>query len=319
LDTPYITDQIVFQIKGIQNPSVATTQSFEIYSFYDGSIVDETGASTSTQRQVALTEEASLVSMREFYFDPMNEGEIANYVISFLPTNNIETDMRIYMRFPESFDQRLGKNVEVFVTGGLEGDIKTNIADRQLEIYNFNEYSVDPTNPIKVELVGVVNPNKPLIGNSGFISVGILRTGNNNYVDYLEQGAVVETISAPGWLVLHNISSSSAYSRLDGTYSFNMTINNAVPKSDFEGKIYVDLPNQYELGSGFLKCKNMTANLGNNIRCNLDKRTIALTGHPSSLTSDVAFYIEGIENPLDEIESHTMFVRTYDGFTREII
>lgn len=319
LDTPYITDQIILKVKGIQNPNVALTQSFEIYSFYDGSIVDETGSSTASQRQVPLTDPASLVSMREFYFDPVNEGEIANYVISFLPTNNVETDMKIYLKFPDTFDQRLGKNVDIFIRGGLEGDIKTLIVDRTVEIYNFNEYSINPTNPIKVEIVGAVNPNKPLVGHSGYISVGILRTGNNNYVDYLEQAAVVETVSSPGWLVVHNITTNNLYSRLDGTYTFNLTINDAVPKSDFEGKIYVDLPSQFELGSGFLKCKNKTANLGNNIRCNLDKRTIALNGHPSSLTSNVAFYIEGIENPLDEIQSHTMFVRTYDGFTREII
>lgn len=319
LDTAYITDVISIRVKNVQNPGNEKTQAFEIYTFYDGSIVDETNSETSSFRQIELSEVASLISMREFYFDPVNEGEIANYVISFIPTNNIDADMEIYIKFPDSFDLRLGKKVDIFVTSGLQGDIQTSIVERMVVISNFNAYEVSPDSPIKVELSGVVNPNKPLVGHSGYISVGALKKGNNRYQDYLEQAAVVETVSSPGWLTLHNITTSSNYSRMGGNYTINVTVNNAVPKSDYEGKIYIDLPEQFELRTGILKCKNLTANLGINLRCNINKRTISLNGHPDELSSNIGFTIFDILNPLEEISSHTLFVRSYDGFNREII
>lgn len=55
LDTAYITDTIILTIKGVRNPDVLKTGSFKIYSFYDGSVVDETTEATATQRQVVLT------------------------------------------------------------------------------------------------------------------------------------------------------------------------------------------------------------------------------------------------------------------------
>jgi len=257
--------------------------------------------------------------MREFYFDPVNEAETANYVISFLPSNNILSSMSIYIKFPDTFDQRLGKKVDVFIRSGLTGDIKTKIQNRFLIITNFNQYTINPSNPVKIELVGVINPNKPLIGHSGFISVGVLRSTDNFYVDYLEQAALVETVSSPSWLTLHNITTSNVFSRVPASYSLNITVDSAVPKTSLQGKIYFDLPPQFEIGEGNLRCSNLTANLGQNIRCQLDKRTVVLSGHENTLTSNVAFKVDGIDSPIDEVKSDSMFVRTYDGFTREII
>lgn len=44
-----------------------------------------------------------------------------------------------------------------------------------------------------------------------------------------------------------------------------------------------------------------------------------LNGHENTLTSNVAFKVDGIDSPIDEVKSDSMFVRSYDGFTREII
>ena len=318
LDTEYITDTIYFTVKKIQNPAVTTSNEFKIYTFYDGSQVDNTDTTPVAQRKVTFSLPASLISIRQFYFDPVNEGEIATYLMSFRPTNNIAQGMVIYIKFPDTFDQRLGKKPEVFITAGLKGDIQKVIRERTIIISNFNNYQVTD-DPITVQVIGVVNPNKPLVGHSGYISIGALKPDNNRYEDFLEQAAVVETVPAPQWLVVHNITTSSNEARNPANYVINLTITDSVPKSDYQGKIYVDLPEQFELGSGFKKCKNLTANLGVNIRCTLDKRTIIMNEHVGVLTSKTAFEVEGILSPLEEVTTNTFFVKTYDGFKREII
>lgn len=90
------------------------------------------------------------------------------------------------IKFPDTFDQRLGNNVEIFILSGLKGDIKTRVYNWIVEISNFDKYSVSPDNPIKVEITGVINPNKPFVGHSGYIAVGAIYTGSNKYEDYLE-------------------------------------------------------------------------------------------------------------------------------------
>lgn len=319
LDTAYITGKILIKIKGIQNPNIESTESFEIYTFYDGSIVDTTEPETAAQRIVTLSPVASLISMKEFYFDPINEGEISNYIISFIPTNNIISGMNIHIRFPESFDSRLGNNVEIYIINGLIGDIQTSIKDKIVIISNFDQYSVSAVNPVKIQITGVINPNKPSIGHSGYISVGSIYPGNNRYEDFLEQAAVVETSAAAGWLSLNLAKISNFNSRSSANYTFNITVTEPVPKTEYQGMIYADYPSNYEVATGIKKCTNLTSNLGENIKCKLDKRTLSLSGHTEVLTSDISFTVFDIFNPLDEITTATLFMRTYDGFKREII
>ena len=223
--------------------------------------------------------------MKEFYFDPINEGEVATYVISFIPINNILTTMDIYIKFPDTFDQRLGNTVEIFILSGLKGDIKTSIVDHTIVITNFDEYSVSPDNPIKVEVTGVINPNKPFVGHSGYISVGSIIRGNNKFEDYLEQAAVIETVSSAGWLSLNNVVPSNTKARTSADYFFNVTLSDAVPRTDYEGKVFVQLPSEFEIESGIVLCKNNTANLGLNTVCEREKRVIALSGHTQELSS----------------------------------
>jgi hypothetical protein len=137
--------------------------------------------------------------MRQFSFDPVNEGEVATYTLSFIPTNNIPNGMNIYIRFPDTFDLRLGKQVDIKVVAGLTGDIKYSLSNRVVTISNFDTYSTTSTTPVQIVVNGVINPNKPATGNSGYISVGTIYPNSNSFVDYLEKAGSVLTTSAPGW------------------------------------------------------------------------------------------------------------------------
>ena len=50
LDSNYNTDVIYLKINGISNPDIMKTSAFEIYTYYDGSIMDETKADTAASR-----------------------------------------------------------------------------------------------------------------------------------------------------------------------------------------------------------------------------------------------------------------------------
>jgi hypothetical protein len=137
--------------------------------------------------------------MRQFSFDPVNEGEVATYILSFIPTNSILAGMNIYIKFPDTFDLRLGKQVDITASAGLTGDIKYALSDRVITVSNFDTYSTTSTVPVQITITGVINPNKPATGNSGYISVGTIYPNSNTFVDYLEKAGSVLTTSAPGW------------------------------------------------------------------------------------------------------------------------
>lgn len=319
LDSSYNTDVIYFKIYGVTNPDVSQTSAFEIYTTYDGATIDETDSSTGSTRKLTLSAKAGLLSMRQFSFDPVNEGEVAKYTISFIPTNTIEKGMNIYIKFPDTFDARLGKQVDIYVAAGLSGDIKTALSDRVVTISGFNAYSTTSTTPVQIVVNGVINPNKPATGNSGYISVGTIYPSSNTFVNYLEKAASVLTTAAPGWLTVNNLQSSNLYSRTSANYTINITATNKIVKSTYGGKILVDLPVNYEIANGTYRILNKTANLGVSLKCTQQDRLITVNGHPGELIGDVAYTIQGVKNPLDEVVTESFFVRTYDGTNQEII
>ena len=319
LDSNYNTDVIYLRINGISNPDVAKTSAFEIYTTYDGSTVDETKSDTADSRKVSLASRASLLSMREFYFDPVNEGEVSTYTMSFIPTNNIVNGMNIYIKFPDTFDMRLGRDVEIFIKGGLKGDIKTKLFERVITVSGFSDYDLSSNDPIKIVITGVINPNKPETGHSGFVSVGTIYPGANNFQDYLQKASSIQTTAAPGWLTLNTIQATNYYSRTSADYTLNLTATEKIPKSLYGGSVFVDLPSNFEIYDGQLRCSNLSANLGLSIRCVQNKRLISVSGHPAELNNDVVFCLKKIVNPLDEVKTNSFFVRTYNGFTRDII
>lgn len=113
--------------------------------------------------------------------------------------------------------------------------------------------------------------------------------------------------------------SSNLYSRTAADYTLNISATQKIPKSAYGGKIFVDLPRDYEILSTQYKCSNLTANLGVSSKCVQSGRLLTLNGHPSELIGDVSFKVLSIKNPLDELLTQSFFVRTYDGQSQQIV
>ena len=319
LNSDYNTGTIYIIVTGIMNPDFATTSSFEAYTYYDGSIIDQTRAASASFRKVILSAKPSLLSMRQFFFDPSNEGEVATYTISFMPTNNIPAGMNVYIKFPSTFDLRLGKSVDIAVTSGLTGDLKTSLANRVVTVSNFNLYDVTLGIPITVILTGVINPNKPQAGQSGFISVGTIYPDSNIFLDYLGRAGSIQADPAAGWLTLHQINATNYYSRSFVDYTINFTATEKIPRSDYGGMIWVDFPKNYLPQTTAIKCSNNTANLGTGLICNQNSLLMKINNYKTDLIGNLAFTLRSIKNPLDQIVTESFFIRTYDGSTRQII
>jgi hypothetical protein len=241
------------------------------------------------------------------------------YVISFIPTNNIAAGLNIYIRFPDTFDLRLGKDISISVVQGLSGDIKTKLSERVVTISGFSTYETSSGKAIRVQIDGVVNPYMPESGHSGYISVGTISPDSFTFLDYANRASSVQTTAAPTWLTLNKLTYSNSFSRTLADYQFNITCSSRIPRSEYGGKIIVDLPRNFEVGEGTLKSLNQTTNLGLNVKATQSRRLISVNNHPAELTGDVAFTIQRIKNPLDQILSESFFLRSYDGFSRQII
>ena len=257
--------------------------------------------------------------MRQFSFDPVNEGEVALYTLSFIPTNDIIKGMNIYIKFPDTFDLRLGNQIDINVVGGLTGDIKSNLSNRVITISNFDTYSTTSSTPVQITVDGVINPNKPATGNSGYIAVGTIYPNSNTFVNYLEKAGSILTTSAAGWLTVNSLVSSNFYSRTSANYTFNITATEKIPKTTYGGKIYVDFPKNFEVANTTYKCINLTANLGLSPRCVQSSRMITVNGQPDEMIGDISFMAQNIKNPLDEVLTQSFFIRTYDGQSQQIV
>lgn len=318
MDSVYNTDVIFLTIKGITNPVVTATTSFEGFTFYDATTVDETKSETQSSRTLALDNKANLLSIREFYMDPKNEAEIATYTISFLPVNNIAKGERVLIIFPGTFDKLLGPNVSVYLISGLTGVFTSEIYDGKLIIKDFDAYDVTLGVAIKIQIVGIVNPNKQSVGHSGYIGIGTMDATKNMYKDYLANAAAIETTSAPGWLILNSMALSNVYARDYAHYVFNVTASQEVETTANSGAVIVDLPVDFEERPSVLECYPL-ANMGSEITCIQAQRKIQISGHTSKLNGELAFNVTSIENPLDALNSKMQYIKTYDGVERNIL
>ena len=319
LDNDYSTSGMLVTISGVPNPAVGATDGFIVKTYYDGLFLDKTDTSDLTGRTVDIVDSASNITIKSLTFDPRNEGEEATYTFVFLPTNTITSTMQILFTFPDVYDELLGNNVGCTINDGLDGTIECTVSHRAVTVSGFSTYTPDADFPISISVYGVVNPNQNINHDTGKFTIATLLPNTQVFKDYNAAAGSFETISAPNWAPLYNISATNLNARLDADYTFNFTNNLGVPSTLSQGAILVDFPSDFSLTSGALSCVSNTASFASKIACNVVRNRVIINGQNQSYVGNSVFVVDGITNPLDEGTAGNIVVKTYDGFNAQIL
>lgn len=111
LNTVYDVGTINLKIRDVTNPVKGETDKFVLQTSYDGQIIDIVDTSTKAGKTIFITDDAVKIYMSQFLYDPQNEGEISTYTFGFNPGIKLTEVMQIVIKFPESFDNKIGDKV----------------------------------------------------------------------------------------------------------------------------------------------------------------------------------------------------------------
>ena len=319
LNSVFLSGTINLKLKGITNPVVGETDKFIIQTSYDGQIIDIVDTSSKAGKTIFITNPPILLNINQFSYDPQNEGEVATYTFTFNPNIALTTVMQIVIKFPESFDSMLGDKVVCYPRQNLLGNIKCAIADKTITVTGFIPVTVTDISPIILEVRGIVNPNSIVNGDAGTIGLGIMYTGSTSFISFVPEAGVVETVAAPGWTFFQALSTTNTYSRATGDYLFNFTIYSPIPNDDSGGLILIDLPNQFSPPDSPLACSSLQQSTYGSINCSIINNRVYIRGNPQPFSGHLDLKISKLLNPLDPATSSYFYIKSYDGFKKQII
>lgn len=320
LNSVFSAGTISLKLKGITNPVAGETDKFIIQTSYDGQIIDVVDTSTKAGKTIFITQKPVDLYMNQFSYDPQNEGEIATYTFTFNPNIPLTEDMQIIIRFPESFDGKLGDKVVCYPRQNLLGDVKCNIADKTITVYNFNAVTATDISPIILEIRGIVNPNRVVNGDAGTIGLGIMYAGSTTYLSFVAEAGVVETVDSPGWTFFQALSSVNFYSRFTSDYLFNFTIYSPIPNDDSGGLIVFDLPIEFSTpDTTSIPCSTLQGTTFGTPSCSIVNNRVYLRGNPQPFSGHLDVTISKLLNPLEPLTSSYFYIKSYDGFRKKII
>lgn len=317
-DTPFSQGTINIRVDNIRNPGVGFTDSFEIQTQYDGEMVDQVDPNVKSGKNILISQKPPEIYLSEFIFDPMNEGESAEYRFVFAPPTKLTRTMEILLKFPQSFDKKIGNQVICYPIQNLGGNVKCRFEEKKIFVYNFNPITVTPDNPIILEVQGIINPNRVINGDAGFISVAVLESGATTFESYLAKAGVIEPTKAAGWTFFHGITTSNLLARSTSDYVFNLTCFDSIPAINAGGLVVIDLPIQFEIQDQSIGCSTPNVDYGTP-SCEIISNKIFIKGNANPYSGQISFKIEKLKNPLEEIETGYFYIKTYDGFRKNII
>jgi hypothetical protein len=318
LNTVFLSGSINIKIKEVANPVFGETDKFIIQTSYDGQIVDIIDTSSNAGKTIFITPEAVGLFVNDFGYDPQNEGEIATYKFTFNPKISLTKDMELTIKFPESFDNKLGDKVVCYPLKNLNGNVKCNIAQKIVRISGFDPVTPTDLSPLSLEIRGVVNPNRRVNSDAGTISIGVLYTGTTTYLSYVQEAGVVETVDSAGWTFFQSVTTSNLFSRFTSDYLFTFTVYSSIPNDDSGGLVLIDLPQEFSPSDGSLGCAVVQEKYGTSY-CNVINNRIYVRGNAQPYSGQLAVRISKLLNPLETVETSYFYLKTYDGFRKKIV
>ena len=153
------------------------------------------------------------IAIKEFDFYPKNEGEVATYRISFVPTNPLNINIRILVIFPQSYDNLLGYAVNCKIVAGVVTDLKCSVSNAIITISGIDYYNPEVSNPLIIEFYGINNPNRIYHASVGALKMATIAKNSVEYIDYNENVAIYSMEKAPDWSIVHKITAGNYFSR----------------------------------------------------------------------------------------------------------
>jgi len=322
LNVDYEISQGPFQIiiRSILNPDQGETDAFEIIAKYDSGIIELTDPTLTNDRKLNIVQKASTIKIISTDIDPQNEAELSTYSITFLPTNNIEVLQEILFIFPKTFDQQLGFKIECAATSGIASKIScTKLVDRKLYIAGIDSYEVSEERPITIEISGIINPNILSSTNTKGISIAIKRQGSNSFIDYIDGAVTISPLNAPGWAFFYSINASNTNCRYTADYSVNFTASSSIPKLSSKGAIILDLPKQFEIQKKIVTAVSYSSVFGKALNCEIISNRVWITGNTNDFSGNLLLKVKQVDNPIDEVSTDNLVIRTYDGVNKKVI
>lgn len=317
-DTPFLEGTINVRIDNIRNPVSGLTDTFEIQSRYDSELVDQVDPTVSSGKIIQVKAIPPAIYVKSFNFDPQNEGEVSTYTFQFTPPTTLTRTQEIILKFPASFDKNIGRRVRCYPKKNLNGNVLCRFEEKKIIIYNFDPVNVTKDDPIEMEIQGVVNPNRIVNGDAGYVSIGILEAGTTTYLSYVAKAGVIEPKPAAGWTFFHGIDLTNTLARSTSDYIFNLTVFDPIPAVNAGGLVVIELPIEFDLQDQTIPCSAPDSTFGNTT-CSIQSNRIFVSGNKQPFNGNFQIKIEKMRNPFEQVETDYFYIKTYDGFRKKII
>ena len=318
---------------GLVNPSTFTsndntTSVFQAYTEYDTVKLDQTDVTDIGLKLTFLYYNPTLTSnsLRPAEFYPQNEGEIASYSFTLNSSADIPAGSQIELQFSSNYDSILStydKGITCY--SSILGDIACTVSNGKIIVPITQQISANPN--IDLQIKGIMNPNQ---GSSGSYDI-VLRDGST-ILSYEHNSNSLQTTTAPQWLNMTFLNTTSTNLQQKSNYSFCVETYNPIP---LDSSVLIDFPPQFSLRQSSYACHISTGHNATTYpiingtqtpNCTIDNqlRTFNISGQ---ITSDnttnylkrLCYEIDGVENPSDSGESGNFGVSIYSMGTKQVL
>jgi len=302
LTTNQPTPSSAFTVSVLDLVNFKGSGTFSLECTYDGVVVTQSEPVTFTTSQLAPS-----LSVESIDFYPKNKGERATYVFKFTPQFDIEQDEAINIVFPQEFDSKLGYDFKCWADRLYENLSCSNTNSYILTVTDHLKFRACADCSISLSVYGVVNPTTPTTGQ---FRIGVIQ--GSHYKEYNEYSGKLSLKPTPGLSTLHSTYAESQYSRMETTFSFNLT--SSLPKRSQGGEVWVRFPSEYQLEGSSILCRS-SEDLGS---CKVHYDTVVIESDFEEYTGNFMLYLDNVPNPLENIEASDILVGVFDRQNSEV-
>jgi hypothetical protein len=265
----FVGGNLNLTVRNITNPPSGLTGPFSISFLYsskviaslfiappDNSIIATDGSDPQSPAPlipinvVKIEESPKNLYVKDFYFSPNNEGELAEYYFELYIDGSIEVDQEILIIFPSYCDKLLGSDIKFSPRSKLPGTPSLSVKERVIYISNFVETALSETSTLVISIQGVKNPNRVRGGVEGRINIAIRKVDAQKFDYQIEEQILLDTSVAPGWLQINNIELANTYCRYFNDIRITFQLYTAVQTLGNDASLYLSFPPKFVLVEG---------------------------------------------------------------------